>query len=146
MRLRQLEKKDARLMLEWMHDKSVVRYLQTDFMNKTLDDCKAFIHASNNSSEDMHLAIVDNQDIYMGTVSLKHITQETAEFAITMRTCAMGKGYASFAMAEVIRIGLEELGLREIYWYVSSENKRAIRFYDKNGYQRSSAGICCQGG
>lgn len=39
-------------------------------------------------------------------------------------------------MAEIIRIGFEEKGLKKIYWYVDSANQRAIKFYDKNGYQR----------
>ena len=43
MKLRKLEEKDAPLMLEWMHDDSVVHNLATDFSKKTLDDCKKFI-------------------------------------------------------------------------------------------------------
>ncbi len=40
---------------------------------------------------DLHLAIVDDNDIYMGTVSLKHITNQSAERAIILRSCALGK-------------------------------------------------------
>ena len=39
-------------------------------------------------------------------------------------------------MAEIIRIGFEEKGLKKIYWYVDSANQRAIKFYD--GYNRST--------
>ena len=48
----------------------------------------------------------------------------------------MGKGYSQFGMNEIIKIGLETMGLDKIYWYVNRENERAIRFYDKCGYQR----------
>lgn len=48
----------------------------------------------------------------------------------------MGKGFSKYAMSEIIRIGLEELNLKSIYWCVSPENKRAVKFYDKNGYMR----------
>ena len=84
------------------------------------------------------MAVVDDSDEYMGTVSLKHINKELkmAEFAITVRKCAMGQGYSGYGMKEIIRIGLEELGLDSVIWCVSKVNERAVRFYDKNGYQR----------
>lgn len=136
MRLRKLEIKDSPLMLEWMHDESVVKGLQTDFASKTIEDCKNFITSSWGNNENLSLAIVDENDMYMGTVSLKNITKSSAEFAITIRTTAMGKGYSKFAMEEIIKIGIEDMGLDEIYWCVSKDNPRAVRFYDKNGYQR----------
>ena len=136
MKLRKLELKDAPLMLEWMHDESVVENLAANFGAKKLEDCQAFIAASQKDEENVNLAIVDDNDEYMGTVSLKHISKENknAEFAIAIRTCAMGKGFSKYGMKEIIRIGLEDMGLYEVYWCVSPVNKRAVRFYDKNEY------------
>lgn len=138
MRLRKLEITDAPLMLEWMHNEDVVSKLGTNFAQKTLKDCENFILSSLSDDENLHLAIVDENNEYMGTVSLKHIDKEnkTAEFAITVRSKAMGKGYSKYGMQEILRRGLQEVGLKDIYWCVSVENKRAIRFYDKNGYNR----------
>ena len=138
MKLRKLELKDAPLMLEWMHDESVVAKLAANFAAKTMDDCRNFIAASQNDGEDLHLAIVDEDDTYMGTVSLKHIdrTAGTAEFAITVRAAAMGKGFSHFGMDSILKMGIEELGLSAIYWCVSPKNQRAVRFYDKHGYPR----------
>lgn len=125
-------------MLEWMHDESVVEYMGANFAEKTIQDCERFIEAAQQDDGNMNLAIVNDADEYMGTVSLKHINkkEEVAEFAITIRKCAMGEGYSSYGMKEILRIGLNELGLKKIYWCVSSENKRAVRFYDKNNYTR----------
>ena len=50
----------------------------------------------------------------------------------------MGKGISKYSMTEIIRIGFEELELEKIYWCVDKINERAIKFYDKNGYQRIS--------
>lgn len=136
MKLRKLEKKDAPLMLEWMHNPSVVQNMQADFANKTLFDCESFIADSQDDSENLHMAIADNSDTYMGTVSLKNIKNGKAEFAITIRECAMGKGYSKYGMEEILRMGLEEFNLQYIYWCVAPENKRAVKFYDKNGYER----------
>lgn len=135
MRLRELEIKDANRMLEWMHDQFVVEKLQTDFSCKTMDDCLSFINNSCDN-DNVHLAIVDDEDVYMGTVSLKHITMDTAEFAITVHRDAMGKGYALWAMQEILKMGFEKYGVSEIYWCVAKDNTRALRFYDKNGFSR----------
>lgn len=134
MRLRSLELKDAELMLEWMHDDTVVHYLQTNFVDKTIHDCQKFIDNSTKSDNDIHMAVVDDNDVYMGTVSLKNINSENAEFAITIRACAMGKGYSRYSMERIIEKGFDELNLKEIYWCVSPENKRAVNFYEKSEF------------
>lgn len=140
MRLRTLEQRDAPLMLEWMHDRDVVEYLSAAFASKTEEDCARFIAASRDDPDNRNLAIADETDTYMGTVSLKHIDRQRkdAEFAISIRRCAMGKGLSKYAMAEILRVGFEELGLKRIYWCVCPENRRAVRFYDKCGYSRVS--------
>ena len=134
--LRKLELKDAPLMYEWMHDEMIVKNLQTDFMKKTIKDCEDFINLSLTDHTNLHFAIVDEEDVYMGTVSLKNINHHTAEFGIAVRKSAMGKGYAIKAMKEIIQYGFTELQLHTVFWCVSPWNKRALRFYDKNGYQR----------
>lgn len=136
MKLRMLKKEDAIYMLEWMHDKYVVENMQTIFTSKTLKDCEQFIALSQKTKSDLHLAIVNDSDLYMGTVSLKHIHHNIAEFAIAVRREAMGKGYAKFGMEQIIQIGFEKLHLKSIYWCVSKNNSRALRFYDKNKYHR----------
>ena len=146
MRLRRLESKDAPLMLEWMHDPSVVEYMNADFASMKAEDCEAFIQSAKDTTRDLHMAIVDENDTYMGTVSLKNIDGKTAEFAITVRKEAMGKGFSKYGMREIIRIAFEELGLEKVYWCVNHENKRAIRFYDKNGYDRVPAASLKIGG
>lgn len=145
MNLRKLEQKDAPLMLEWMHDPDVVQNMQADFAHKTLSDCENFIRISQTDDKNLHLAVVDDNNTYMDTVSLKNIENDAAESAVTIRKSAMGKGFSKYAMSEIIRIGLENLNLKSVYWCVSPENKRAVKFYDKNGYTRvdiSKLNVC----
>jgi len=134
MKLRKLKLDDAPLMLEWMHDENVIKYLNQGFVNKNYEDCVCFIAGSQSDRNNMHLAIADENDMYMGTVSLKNISKEinAAEFAITIRSCAMGKGFADFAMKEMLKNGFETLKLSNIYWCVAVENKRALKFYNKH--------------
>lgn len=144
MNLRKLKAEDASLMLEWMHDDFVVHDLRTNFAVKTLEDCISFIKMAQVTKENLHLAIVDGNDTYMGTVSLKHITKSSAEFGITVRKCAMGKGFSRYAMQQIIDKGFKQLGIQSIYWCVSPENQRAVRFYDKNKYGRCLAPVEAQ--
>lgn len=139
MKLRALKTEDAARMLQWMHDESVVCCLATNFREKTLSDCENFIAWANQTKDDLHLAVTDDADTYMGTVSLKHISGGTAEFAITVHADAMGKGFAKFGMAAILEHGLKQMGLSAIYWCVSRQNSRAVRFYDKNGYLRTES-------
>ena len=136
MKLRLLKLEDAPLMLEWMHDDSVVRDLKKDFASKSLEDCFIFIDLAQKTTDNLHLAIIDNKNTYMGTVSLKHITKLFAEFGIVIRKSAMGLGYSRYAMKKILEIGFERYGLQKIFWCVSSNNIRALRFYDKYGYKQ----------
>lgn len=138
MKIRELQEQDAPLMLEWMHDPFVVEKMNTDFSKKTLQDCLMFIDYSKRDKTNMHMAVVDDDGIYMGTVSLKNIDykHKLAEFAITIRKYAMGKGYSSFGMKAIIEYAFETLKLEHVYWCVASDNQRAIRFYDKGRYKR----------
>lgn len=133
MRLRELKQEDASLMLAWMHDKSVVGNLRGNFAAKTIDDCRTFI-AHSITDENIHLAIASDTDEYMGTVSLKNIENGSAEFAITVRAEAMGRGYSWFGMESIIEKAFNELNLQSVYWCVSRENLRAVRFYDKHNF------------
>lgn len=137
MHLRRLELKDAPLMLEWMHDTSVVGLLRTNFASKTIEDCEQFIKNSLDNSKDLHLAIASDEDEYMGTVSLRDIENGSAEFAITVRTKAMSRGYSWFGMEAILKKAFEELNLDCVYWCVSRKNTRAVRFYDKHNFHEA---------
>ncbi|PWT26235.1 hypothetical protein CPT75_03415 [Butyrivibrio fibrisolvens] len=136
MKLRELQIKDAYRMYEWMHNADVIKDLHTDFYRLTLNDCFTFIANATQKSSALHLAIANDNDEYMGTVSLKNIRDSSAEFAIAVHPEAMGRGYSIFAMEKILEIGIKNYNLRNIYWCVSPANKRAIRFYDKNNFKR----------
>ena len=133
MYLRELKIEDAPLMLEWMHDENVISNLRGNFSKKTIDDCETFVRTSISESN-IHLAIASDTDEYMGTVSLKNIEDRSAEFAIAIRSRAMRRGYSWFAIETIIEKAFNELGLESVYWCVSRDNERAVRFYDKHNF------------
>ncbi len=134
MHLRRLELKDAPMMLAWMHDERVTKNLRSNFASKTLQDAENFIRWSWDDKDNVNLAIASDEDEYMGTVSLKHIENGNAEFAITVRFEAMSRGYSWFGMESIIDKAFNEYGLESVYWCVSRDNARAIRFYDKHNF------------
>lgn len=137
MYLRKLELKDAPLMLAWMHDRNVTNNLRTNFASKTLQDAENFIRCSWKDKENINLAIASDEGEYMGTVSLKNIENNAAEFAITVRAEAMGKGYSWFGMESIIEKAFKEYCLESVYWCVSRDNTRAVRFYDKHNFHEA---------
>lgn len=134
MDLRKLELKDLPFMKLWMKDKSIVSMYRRDFSSMTDSQIIQFIKDSREDTYNRHFAIVSDEDEYMGTVSLKHIENLTAELAIVVRTEALHRGYAWFGIEAIIKEGFSELGLESIYWCVSRENVGAIRFFDKHNF------------
>lgn len=136
MRLRKLQKKDAERMLSWMHAEETKELFLADFANTTLEDAMAFIEKTQNDLENYHFACVDDDDQYLGTVSLKNIdvTAGTAEYAISFCKDAQGTGAAAFATREITRYAFEQYGLNKVYLNVLSDNERANKFYKKMGF------------
>lgn len=132
-RLRRLMNKDAEGMLEWMHDHDLCAGFRFDGSNTTREDVENFIFNSM-SSDNKHYAIVNNEDEYLGTISLKKIKSGMAEYAIALRKRAVGIGVAKQATMELMQIAFEELNLKKIYLNVLTDNIRAIKLYEKVGF------------
>ncbi len=130
-RLRKLEAKDAPFMLEWMHDPTINCFFRFDASDMTLDKCIDFINVSDGN---VHFAIVDDNDEYLGTVSLKNITEKDAEYAISTRKKAHGTGAALRATEMILKYAFSELKLARVYLNVLVDNKRANAFYKKAGF------------
>jgi diamine N-acetyltransferase len=139
MKLRMLDKKDADGMLEWMHDPEVYRYFRFSCEETNKEKAVEFIRNAQIQfikGNNRHYAIADNDDNYLGTISLKDIDMQSlnAEFAISMRAAAQGQGIAMEATKELLKIAFEEIGLQRVYLNVLSDNDRAVHLYEKCGF------------
>ena len=135
MKLRVLEKKDVNGMLEWMHDEDVNKFFRFHAPDMTSEKAENFIKNSF-TKENRHYAVVDENDEYLGTISLKNINYEdkNAEYAISMRRCTWGKNISREATKMILDIAFGELELQKVYLNVLSENERAVAFYRKVGF------------
>lgn len=136
MRLRKLEEKDIPYMLEWMHDPEIAKNFRFPAMQATAESVKAFIKAAENNQRDLHCAVVNDDDEYLGTASLKNIDHDNknAELALAFRKKAIGTGAARFASEELLKRAFFEWGLCRIYANVLSANARSLRFCDRMGF------------
>lgn len=132
--LRELQLKDALRMLEWMHDEKIMQFFRFNGKEKTLDSVKLFIADSTKDTHNIHKAIVNDMDIYCGTVSLKNIEEETAEFAIVIHPDSLNKGAGSIAIRKMLFEGFFNLNLERIYLNVIKSNLHAKHVYQKYGF------------
>lgn len=132
--LRKLEIADAEPMLAWMKTPDIYEKMQYDPEKQSLERCRGFIENSWSDSSNLHYAITNKDNEYLGTVSLKNIDEQNnnAELGIALCPRAMGQGCGSRALFEIMRVAFEEKKLHRVYWYVRTDNERAVRFYRKN--------------
>ena len=135
--LRKLELSDAKEMLKWMHDESVVGLLPTHFNEMTIEDCGKFIKKSWEDQKNIHFAVTDEEDKYLGTISLKNIDEKnlTAKYAVVLGKSAIGRGIAKKATDDILKYAFDKMKLDRVYLCVFSDNIRAVKFYQKYGFQ-----------
>ena len=136
MNLRKLSVKDIPFIKEWMSDQSINRQFKTDFSVYTYNKIAKFIQDAQDFSSHRHYAIVDEKDEYLGTISLKEIDliNLKAEYAVVLRSKAIGTSAAKDATQKILDIAFNELKLNKVYLNVLATNLRANRFYQKFGF------------
>ncbi len=133
--IRKLEVKDIPYILEWMKDPEVNMFFRFDPEAVSEVTVRHFIASSFGNSE-IHFAVVNDHDEYLGTISLKNIDRInlTAEYAISLRKNSHGTGCAAIATNQILEFGFKTLGLHRVYLNVYEDNVRARKFYEKFGF------------
>lgn len=139
MRLRKLEERDAEGMLEWMEDPEINKNFRFSTENKNLQDVLQFIREAETTpvgGKSIHYAIADENDEYLGTISLKNInmSDKNAEYAISLRAKAQGKGIALQATKLLLKKAFVDYNLERVYLNVLADNIKAIKLYENSGF------------
>jgi len=135
-KFRALQLSDADYMCEFLDDPDISgNFLYTRYPFSK-DNFIEFIKSSWGSKSNIHYAIVDENDEYVGTISLKNVNyiDRNAEYAIVIRKKYWGKDYAYEATKKIIEYGFNRLNMHKIYLNVLSSNIRANKFYEKYGF------------
>ena len=140
-KLRPLEKKDAKYMLEWMHDDATQLCFQKSMKAITIDEAERFcrnaiIPKKIENGDNLHWAIVEDNDEYLGTISLKEIDLigKSAEYAIAMRPVVRGQGIAYEATKCILKYAFINYKLEVVYLNVWDGNIAAIKLYERSGF------------
>lgn len=121
----------------WLNDPEVNRYLET--RQATKESIKKYIEEKNKSSDSLFLGIFFKEnEKHIGNIKLEPI--DFKDYKATMGILIgdknyWGKGVGTEAVKLIVKYGFENLGLLEINLGVISENKAAIRVYEKAGFR-----------
>ena len=133
--IREMSREDVDAMAGWP------RYVEPELQwaNLTLftkrDRDSYFAHGASNETR-RRFVIVDRLNRLVGTVGLRHLDFGTGEgtLGIILRADAVGRGYGTDAIRNILYFGFEMLGLRRVLLDVAANNVRAQRCYEGLGF------------
>ena len=138
--LRPLDLSDAQFMSEFIEDEDISKNLLFTRYPSSNENMITFIKSSWEDKKNVHYAITNENREYIGTISLKNISyiDQNAEYAIVMRKKYWGQRIALEATNKILLYGFFTLNLNKIYLNVLSSNLRAIKFYEKYGFNKEA--------
>lgn len=135
-RLRDLKVSGIDYMWEFVEDEEISKnfiFTRYPYSKENIID---FIKNSWNNKDNIHYAISNEDNEYLGTISLKNVNyiDRNAEYAIIVRKEYWGTNISKLATLKILEYGFNTINLNKIYLNVLSTNIRAIKFYEKLGF------------
>lgn len=139
--LRYFKKDDIKLKVKWINDQNINKYLHYDLPlceERTLNWYQSIM--SNSTREDFVYELEDcDKNIPLGLIGLINIDfkNKKAEFyIINGEKKYWGKGFASKASIQFLKLMFLKHGLNKIYLYTEAENNPAQRLFESIGFQK----------
>ncbi len=137
--LRAIEPDDVPQLWEWMQDEELMRLRDYPMPPTSLDQARReFEQSPDNSADHLHLAITTLDGELIGETTLRDIDQRNrgAIFTIAIGDRKnWGHGYGSDATRCLMKYAFEQMNLHRIDLFVHATNERAIKAYEKYGFQ-----------
>ncbi len=137
-RLRAVEREDLPRYTAWLNDPDVVEYFGP-YRPWSLADEEAWYTGQRTDASVLNFAIETLEEgHHVGGCGFCHIDHRnrSAECGIFIGEKALwGRGLGTDAMQALIDYGFRQLNLHRIYLRVFAENRRAIRLYERIGFQ-----------
>ncbi|MFI6097265.1 GNAT family N-acetyltransferase [Lentzea sp. NPDC051213] len=138
-RLRPVEPEDADAFYRWHNDENVMRWLQSYFHESLAAIRKRFADRSDNSYEKVTFCIETLEErMLIGVVVLRDADPINARAEVDIYIGEQeqwGSGYGTDALRTACRYGFGTMRLHSIELTVVEANSRAIRSYEKIGFQ-----------
>lgn len=136
--LRPLQKKNSSLLYEWINDRELIIH-NAPYFPISKSDHEAWIERMMKKQSDLVIFVIEELQTKkaIGTCQLLNINwyHRSAELQIRIgKSNNHDKGYGSEAVKQLCNFGFEDLNLYRIYLHVFSDNSRAKRAYEKNGF------------
>lgn len=136
-RLRALEPADAEMIWRWHRDHETSQ-LNGQIYPTSLEVTREWIRSLGHPSfKGVTLGIENDQGALVGYLSLSRIEAEdrAARFGIMLGREFWNQGYGTDATRTILRFGFDEMNLHRISLGVAEYNPRAMRVYEKCGFQ-----------
>ncbi|MCI9073686.1 MAG: UDP-4-amino-4,6-dideoxy-N-acetyl-beta-L-altrosamine N-acetyltransferase [Lachnospiraceae bacterium] len=149
--LRPMTGEDTDLIVSWRNQEAVRRnFIYQELF--TRESHRQWIRTMVETGRVVQMMICEEEgDRPVGSVYLRDIDRQhnRAEYGIFIGgEGARGKGYGTMAARLMIRYAFRELGLHRLFLRVFADNVRAIRSYEKAGFEREAylrEDVCIQG-
>lgn len=138
-RIRPLKESDAYVSVKWRNDPEVFKYTGNIYQSEiTIESELNWIRKVISNSNEYRCAIIADGE-YVGNIYLTNITSDEALYHIFIGNKEFhGKGVAWKASEQIIDYGFNVLGLRTIKLAVRPQNIKAIKLYNRLGFQPKS--------
>lgn len=135
--LRAPEADDAAIMTAWQNDMDVTKFLRFAPLVSRKRQAEMIGKLSSDSKNTIFL--VENEDqVPIGICSLCNIDRinSTAEISVALyaKNC-WGRGYGYDTVKTLTGFGMNEVNLYTIYAHIPEDNERAVKCFQKTGYE-----------
>ena len=135
--LRPIERSDIPTFVRWFNDPEVTRYLQT-YMPMSLAEEERWFEEYLGDKSQRIFGIVTMDGRLVGNIGLHRIDwkdrQAMLGIVIGEKEC-WGQGFGSDAIRTLVRFAFREMNLYRVYLTVYEYNARALRCYERCGFQ-----------
>ncbi|KPU46381.1 spermidine N(1)-acetyltransferase [Oxobacter pfennigii] len=136
--LRVPELDDADIITSWHNDREVTKYLAENIYSVSKTALQGLIKQIYSEKNAKHFLIETEDEIPIGLGSLNDIDwiNGTAEIRVVLyaKNC-WGRGYGYDCVKTLTEYAMYELNLNTIYVKLIEENERAIKCFQKAGYE-----------
>lgn len=128
--------------VQWLRDPEVNQYLETRWVEQTLESVREFVSAVERDPASHLMAITDaGTGHHIGNIKLgpirRHHNYADLSYFIGDRDF-WGRGYATEAIQLAIRLGFERLGLHRLQAGIYATNVGGARVLEKAGFVRDA--------
>lgn len=132
--LRKIKSTDQKYFSAWWRDKELIKLTSGVFKFISDKEIENYFKIILARAEDLHFIITLNKKV-IGHISLVKRRNNWHETQIIISQEKWGKGYGTRAI-NILKRKAKRLGIEKVYLEVRPTNTRAIRVYEKCGFQK----------